>query len=272
MNFDAYRELPGINWSSLKLMDSSPLHFKYGLTHPRPDSSAMQLGRAAHCAVLEPDAFPRRYVLWDGGIRRGKTWDAFQEANADKECLNAADYETALAIRDAVRAHKAARRLLRWGKPEVSLRWLDESSRMWLKARLDWVAPRGTLVDLKTSRDIEPRNFGRTAANLMYHGQLAFYRRGLIARGAALEPVYIVAVESSAPFDVLVYEVDEDVLFSGDQLVTKLLHQVKACRRRYGKRPWPGRSGEVESLEFPSWALPADNDLTSLGIGFEVRT
>ena len=259
MDFQTYRDLPGINWSSLKLMGSSPLHFKYGLTHERPDTPAMQLGRAAHCAVLEPDAFPRRYVLWDGGIRRGEKWDKFRQANAGKECLSAADYETALAIRDAVRAHKSARRLLRWGKPEVSLRWLDESSRMWLKARLDWIAPRGTLVDLKTSRDIEPRAFGRTAANLEYHGQLAFYRRGLIARGAALEPVFIIAVESGPPFDVLVYEVDEDVLFAGDQLVTAYLHRLKTCRRR---RSWPGRDSGVQTLDFPTWALAPESDFS----------
>jgi hypothetical protein len=124
-------------------------------------------------------------------------------------------------------------------------------------------------VDLKTSRDVEPRAFGRTSANLLYHAQLAFYRRGLIAKGYAPRPVHIIAVESQAPFDCMVYEVDEDVLFAGDELVTKLLHQVKTCRRRYGKRPWPGRDPGVQTLDFPSWALPSDNDLSGLGIAFQ---
>lgn len=268
MEFSAYADLNGINFSTLREMDRSPRHYQHRLTHPRADSAAMRLGRATHMATLEPDAFPLNWTLYEGR-RAGNVWETFAEVNADKSILGVEEYETALAIRDSVRSHKTAKRLLRWGKPEVSLRWIDKSSRMRLKSRLDWVAPQGTLVDLKTSRDIEPRTFGRTAANFLYHAQMSFYRRALVANGYPPGPVYIIAVESQAPFDCMVYEVDEDVLFAGDELVTKLLHQVKTCRRRYGKRTWPGRDHGIQTLDFPSWALPSDNDLSGLGIAFQ---
>ena len=66
----------------------------------------------------------------------------------------------------------------------------------------------------------------------------------------------MLAVESEAPFDVAVFEVDEDVLLAGDLIVHDLLHKVRECRRR---RRWPGRYEFTESLDFPTWALlPAD--------------
>jgi hypothetical protein len=165
-------------------------------------------------------------------------------------------------VRDAVRAHKLAARLLRRGRSEVTLTWTDPQTRMRCKGRLDHL--RGNvLTDLKSTRDVDARTFGRLCANMDYHAQLAFYRRGLIATGHELAPVYIVAVESGAPFDVGVFAVDEDVLEAGDQLVRKLLHQVKDCRR---KRRWPGRYESEESLAFPEWALPAGSDYTNVAI------
>ena len=261
VNFTDYSDLGGVNWSTLSAMQSSPAHYHWRLTTPREDTPAMRLGRAVHTQVLEPRVFPLQWTVYDGR-RAGNAWTEFVTVNHDKTVLTVEEYEKVLAIGDAVRAHKAARRLLRYGKPEVSLRWIDPRTRIRCKGRLDWL--RGdTLVDLKTSRDVEPRAFGRTAAQLSYHAQLAFYRRGLLATGHKLAPVYMIAVESSGPFDVLVYEVDEDVLFAGDEIVTKLLHELKLCRKR---RSWPGRDQGVQALDFPQWALPADTDYTNVAI------
>jgi hypothetical protein len=251
LTFDEYAAIKATNWSTLRAMAISPKHYQYALTTPRPDTPAMRLGRAVHTATLEPDVFPLQWTVYDGR-RAGKVWDEFAAVNADKSILTVDEYETALAIRDAVHAHKSARRLLRYGKPEVSLRWVDKQTRQRCKGRLDWL--RGdTLIDLKTSRDVDPHAFGRTAAQLDYHGQLAFYRRGLLATGHNPGPVYIIAVENSGPFDVMVYEVDDDVLAWGDEIVGSLLHQLKVCRKR---RSWPGRDSGVQELQYPSWALP----------------
>jgi len=263
--FPAYRRTRAVNWSTLKEMARSPKHYRYRLEHPPEETPAMRLGRAIHTAVLEPDAFPLEYVVYDGPRRAGKEWEEFALVNVRKTILKVDEYQTALDVRDAVRGHKLAARLLRRGRSEVTLQWTDPQTRMRCKGRLDHL--RGNvLTDLKSTRDVDARTFGRLCANMDYHAQLAFYRRGLIATGHELAPVYIVAVESGPPFDVGVFAVDEDVLDAGDQLVRKLLHQVKDCRR---KRRWPGRYESEESLEFPEWALPSDNDLSGLGIAFQ---
>ena len=260
-----YAAAPGVNWSCLKAMQRSPAHYQYRLTHPLEDTPAMRFGRAVHCAVLEPDRFPLDFTTF-AGRRAGNAWAEFAAVNGDKTILTVEDYERALDVRDAVRAHRVARRLLRWGKPEVSLQWVDPETRVRCKGRLDWLAPGGVLVDLKTTRDIEARTFGRLAERMSYHCQAAFYRSGLIASGAAPAAVYMIAVEVDEPHDVAAYAVDEDVLEVGLMEVRALLHRVKECRR---KRRWPGGYPEVESLDFPQWALASDNDLSGLGIAFQ---
>ena len=261
MNFSDYSDLAGVNYSHLKEMARSPLHYQHRLTAPRTDTPAMRLGRAIHTAVLEPDLFPVHWTLYDGR-RAGNAWTEFAEVNASKGILTVDEYETVLNIRDAVHRHKVARRLLRYGKSEVTLRWVDPVSRIRCKARLDHL--RGdALTDLKSTKDIDNRVFGRLAANMGYAGQLGFYRLGLLATGHDIAPVRIIAVESAAPHDVAVFTVDEDILEVGVMEVRKLLHQVKDCRR---KRRWPGRYESEESLEFPQWALPADTDYTTIPI------
>lgn len=250
----AYEADRSINWSLLREMAKSPRHYQHRLTTPRPDTPAMRLGRAVHTATLEPDLFPLQWTVWDGR-RAGKEWQEFAAVNADKSILTVEEYESALAIRDAVHGHKSAGRLLRHGRPEVTLKWTDPETRQRCKGRLDWLCG-DTLTDLKTSRDVEPRAFGRAFAQLWYHGQLAFYRRGLRACGHAQGPVYVIAVEAAAPFDVMVYEVGEDELAAGDDLVRTLLWQVKDCRKAYRNRPWPGRDSGIAPLQFPLWALP----------------
>jgi len=264
MNFQAYSDLRGVNWSTLREMGRSPAHYQHRLTTPRTDSPAMRLGRAIHTAVLEPDLFPVHWTLYDGR-RAGNAWTEFATVNAAKGILTVDEYDTVLEIRDAVHRHKVARRLLRYGKSEVTLQWVDPVTRIKCRARLDHL--RGNvLTDLKSTKDIDNRTFGRLAANMGYAGQLAFYRLGLLATGHDLAPVRIVAVESTAPHDVAVFTVDEDVLEVGAMEVSKLLHQLKTCRR---KRRWPGRYQEEESLQYPEWALPSDTDMSGLGIAFQ---
>src|SRR5512137_1961899 len=95
--FPAYAALPGVNWSTLREMAKSPLHYQYRCTHPLEDTPQMRLGRIIHTAVLEPDALLHEVVTWEDGVRRGKVWDAFAEANADKTIVSGDEYETALA-------------------------------------------------------------------------------------------------------------------------------------------------------------------------------
>ena len=261
LSFEDYQALPGVNWSSLKSLAVSPKLYRYALTAPRTETDAMRFGSAVHCAVLEPDAFPIRYELWDGGDRRGNAWKEFAAMHEDKVILREADYSRCLAVRDAVRAYGPAAALLT-GQSEISAQWVDSATGIACKGRFDHVSAAG-LTDLKTTTSIDAHDFEMTAAKLLYWGQGAMYRRGLEACDSEAfdTPVRIVAVESAEPFDVAVFRLSDDALRAGDALVSDLLYRLGECTAR---DEWPGRFDNEQSLTLPPWLL---SDETADGWG-----
>lgn len=47
--------------SKLDLIERSPAHLKYQLDNPREETKALRIGKALHCAVLEPEVFLQEY-------------------------------------------------------------------------------------------------------------------------------------------------------------------------------------------------------------------
>jgi hypothetical protein len=258
--FDAYAAIDAVNWSSLKEMRTSPKHYKAALNKPRKDTKAMLFGRAAHCAALEPDEFPRRFVLWDGGIRRGADWEQFRMANRGRQILDADDYQAALAVRDEVRSHRAAVPYLAAGEAERTLTWTDAETGLACKGRLDWISTsRPAIVDLKTARSIDERICQRVMLDLGYHIQLGgAYRSGLIATRPETPPdlpCVLIWVESAPPHDVAVRPLDENAAWNGEQEWTRLLKLLVECRRT-GK--WPGRFPDEGAIDLPAWFYTSD--------------
>jgi exodeoxyribonuclease VIII len=257
--FETYRAIRGVNWSTLRDMRASPLHYKQAVDMPREDSDTLALGRAVHTAVLEPDRFPIDYTVWQGARRAGKEWEAFCAANQAQTILKVDQYATCLAIRDAVRRDPIAAAYLASGEAERNITWTDAETGLACKGRLDWHSPaRKALVDLKTTRSVDARMFGATAFRFGYHCQLAYYLDGWRASvpGDPMEAV-IIAVESEPPHDVGVFLLDDEVLYAGREEYHELLARVKGCMLT-GR--WPGRYDEPQLLQLPSWAFPNDDD------------
>lgn len=254
MNFADYCQLAAVNASSLKLAAISPLHCHYGKTHDRPDTPSMGKGRAAHCATLEPDEFPRRYTVWRDA-RRGKPWMEFSEAATDAglEILTQAEYDDVLAIRDAVRAHPVAARYLADGNAEETITWTDDATGLLCKARLDFRVPQFTpaaVVDLKTARDIGDRAFGRQTHDLLYYMSAAHYLNGCRAVYGHNHEFIFIAVESNPPHDVRCGPLSEDALYCGEQEAARLLRLVADCT---ASGEWPGAYPDEDTFDLPAW-------------------
>ena len=259
MTFDEYLALDRVNWTLLKEMRRSPLQFDFRRHNPREDTKRLAGGRATHTAILEPDRFLLDYALWTGDRRAGKEWDKFCAAHPGRTILKADDYASALGQRDAVRAHPAASALLRVGRPEETILWTDEETGLDCKARLDWLGE--ALVDVKTTVDVDASRFGALAYRYGYHMQIAFYLRGLRARGMEV-PAKIIAVETAEPYEVAVFALDDDAIWAGDEEVGELLRRVSQCRTA---QAWPVRYPAEEPLRLPSWAFP-DEGAEGLGL------
>lgn len=261
--FAEYRKIEAVNFSTLRELGRSPLHYRHRLENQRADTPALSLGRAVHSAVFEPDRFPLEYAVRPAGIDRrtkdGKAAAAeFEAANVGRTVLDLSEYARCLAIRDAVRRNPHASAYLERGEPEYTIQWQDAITGLACKGRIDYVSDsRPAIVDLKTSRSIDARLFAATAARYGYHNQLAFYHDGYHASVGPKLPVVIVAVESEPPFDCGVFRVEDDELYCGQAEYRRLLDKLAFCRAR---DEWPGRYAKEQRLTLPAWAFADDTD------------
>lgn len=248
-----YEAVNAVRWSDLKYMAVSPLAYRHRVTAEPTDSAAMLFGRAVHAAVLEPLSLADAFTVFDGP-RRGAVWTEFRDANAGKDILTRPEWDRVLAVQAAVMAHPVAAGLLSGpGENEVTVTWTDPETGLACKGRLDRLVtrPRPLIVDLKTTRTLDPRLFARSVAELRYCSQLGMYRDGVgIARGFKCGAV-IVAAESEAPHDVGVFRVASDDLWSGSDEYHALLAKLAECE---ASGEWPGRFPERQELELPPWA------------------
>lgn len=268
-SFTEYQRLQGVNWSTLSVARTSMLAYHDGLGRPKEPTPLMVVGSAIHAAVLEPHIFDAEYVVYDGR-KAGGPWETFKAEHPGTTVLTSEQHEQVLGAAWAVlhsRQGREARRVMRGCKREVTLRWNDPETRIICKARPDLVR-RGLLADLKTTGSVDARKFGRLAGDLGYHGKMAFAAMGLRVLGVPVERVAIIAVEQKRPHDVAVFDIGDEAMAWSEDMVAGLLTRLKDCRRR---RVWPGRYEGAQELDLAPWLFEDRNDLTDLGITFEVR-
>lgn len=270
MREPGYFDAPGVNWSTLKHMRESALHYRYRKDNYPPASPAMLLGRVTHTLVFEPEKFDDEYVIWTEGDRRGKAWQEFKELHEGKAIFKPNEIDLAVQIADAVKRHPLVQPYLVDGIFEHPISWTCPATGLLCKAKPDWLQPhRRALVDIKTAASTHARRFGAQAARLGYHCQLAHYAAG-VKEALGWEPakVVIIAVESEAPYDVAVFEVDRETLMLADVEVKELLVQLQACR---AADSWPGRYVEEQALQLPAWVYGSDDedDPESFGLALQ---
>ena len=266
-----YLATAALNISSLKELARSPLHYLYRLEHGR-DSDALTLGRAAHCATLEPDRYPTSYAVWtsrknngDMAQRKGPHWDAFVTAHQHQTILTPEQHGLACMIAGAVRSDPTAAKYLETGDAEVTMTWEMHGRRC--KGRPDWITILDgfpVIVGLKTCRDVRPFKVGNASANLGYHMQWAWYRDGYSILKGRTPRVVEIFVESQPPHAVATYIIGADVIEQGRDDYMKLLERLKECEQ---DNDWPGPTEGEQEMSLPTWAYgEQDSDLSDLGL------
>lgn len=248
--YEEYARIKAVNFSTLKEMRRSPLHYRWRVDHPRKDTTGLARGRAAHTALLDPDRFLNDYVLFKGKDRRSKKFKEFKEHHEGQTILLENEYKCALAIRDAVRSHPVASGLMFSGNAEHSIVWVDPSTKLRCKSRLDFNG--AAIVELKTTATVDVRRFGRIAANFGYHAQMAMQRDAVVMTEGKTKPAFIVAVESEPPHAVCVLDLDDDTLALGQDEYLRYLARVQECE---ASGCWPGPYEETQRLELPAYAF-----------------
>jgi PDDEXK-like domain of unknown function (DUF3799) len=238
------RSIP-LRYSVLKHMASSPLHARHALLKSGGEGSlALRIGSGCHALVFgTPEV-----VVWDGKVRRGKEWDAFEAENeaAGRVILNQTEYAGAQAMADAIKSNEIARRVL-FAPDIVREQRIDWtwSGRAW-RSTPDARAFR-VLAELKTTRCADPQWFWRDALRMHYPAQLAIYRHAIEQTdGVSPRDVYLFAVESSPPYAVVPYQLSERSLEHGWRKAQEWHARWLECEAR---DEWPGYTTGVEELD-----------------------
>lgn len=253
MRFTDYADEPGVNWSTLKHLRQSPLHYRHALRTESADTTSRLTGRALHTAVLEPDDFGTRYPVYEGD-RRGKAWAEFQSAHPNAEILRRVEADTAHAQAAAVYAHPTVGPLLQSATHrEHALRWTDPITGIRCKGLVD-VAGDEWVADLKGTGSLAL--FERLAIRDGYHLQIAWYRWGWsVAYGCPPPRSILIPVEVKPPHDVALFELSPTLLNLADRELRELLNLLHRCRTL---DVWPGRYELPEVMEAPDWMLDPD--------------
>lgn len=269
-SIDAYHAHEAVSHSKLELFRRRPISYYrrfIARTVARPEATeAFRIGSAAHCAVLEPSEFGKRYAQRPEGIdRRTKEGKAefarFEAENAGKVVIDAEELGAVREMAAAVAHHPLASQLFATGTPELTWR-TPPTDGITLQCRTDWFNHAGCElssgrpydVDLKTVESLDAdsfRNFERAVFNFGYHRQAGFYlplQTELL--GSPVFDFFFVAVEKVEPYGVAVYRLSDAAIARGQDETIGDLHRLKACLNGGG---WPNIEPTLREIGLPKW-------------------
>lgn len=246
-----YHATEGLSSSGLKRLAQSPAHYReYKLNPPEPTPS-MAFGTAVHLAVLENGLDNGGILLAPGSTRSTSLYKDFVKANPTAICLLEDEYSRVGSIVTAVKNHPTARELLSGGKAEQSAFW--EQDGILCKCRPDYLRNDGTVIDLKTTGDASPEEFQRSIVKWGYHWQSAWYLDGLSKLlDKPLENFVHLVVETTAPFGIGIYVLDNGSLDKAREDISKLITRYTDSLHT---GEWPAYSTAIQNIGIPHWAF-----------------
>ncbi len=254
---EQYHRMLEVSQSQLKVLRyKTPAHLKHEILNPKAPTPALELGRAVHAAILEPDKFEGEYVREIEGDGRKKEVREARAAQArDFEgatLLKATAYDTCMEMIGSVYGHEGAKALLAdCSRRELTAIWKDRDTELDCRARYDAVSDDGVVVvDIKTTEDASEESFTRDIYRYGYNIQAAHYLDGAVANGLPASIFAIVAVEKAPPYCLCIYEVVDEAIDAGRKELRRLLSIYNECVET---DTWPGYPSPV-SISLPRYA------------------
>ncbi len=222
--YHAGTEEPSLSVSGAKRLLDSPARFKWEQENP-PRKKVYDFGHAAHAKVLgvglEVVTVPLDLCGKNGAwsTTEAKAWIVDAE-DAGMVVLKPSEVEVVDAMALALEANRDAMRLLKDGKPEQSIYWRDDETKLLLRGRADWVTTLGdhpVIVDYKTCDRANPDDFRWDAGKFGYPMQDVWYREGYEALTGTPHGFVFIAQEKKAPYFSSVVEIDDEARAIGAQ-------------------------------------------------------
>lgn len=254
-------------WARKLMEPAGPAKFRHQQDNPQPVKKVFEFGHAAHSIVLgdgpQIAQIPDELLAANGAASTKAAKEFMDEARDNGQIpLKAAEYRQVHDMAAAIAAHDEASKLLASKnlQPEVSAFRVDPVTGVWLRARFDAVSPAG-IIDYKTTVDADPHLFARkTAHELGYHQQDAWYRDTAAALGITEKPLKFILQQKTAPYLVSVVELDQTYVDIGRARNRAAIDLYHRCIET---NTWPGYEG-VELVGPPQWLIDrADAELST---------
>ena len=249
-----YHAAAGISSSDFRLLELSPLHYENKNLF-RLEGSHFDLGSLVHAMVLTPNTVLKEFAPEDfEGCDLDKRTNAYKEAKkkwlssvGDRTVIPKDVWDQAQRMADNVKA--IAGNLFENGQAEESFFVEDDLFEVTRKCRPDYYREDlGIVIDLKTTKDGSAYGFGKSIYDYRYHRQAAWYLSTLQMAGKQVDKFIFVTVETSKPFMVAVWEIDEASIVAGKINYERLLMQWQQYKRS-------GVASVVHPIGIPDWAL-----------------
>lgn len=233
-----------MSWTVLSEYRRSPAHARYKAERGRTDEGtlAMKLGRGFHAVALE-----QPYAVYsETKQRRGKVWDAFKAAHAGMPILTPGEHAKAFAMAHALHSNRDAERLI-YGDGVIReglIEWVRDGRAM--TSHVDFRKPGVYLGDLKGVKSAELGRYQYAGLRDGHHAQVKLYEEAdayQFGRDVDDEiPLYLVTIENSEPFCVVVWELDAFARDSAKKMIARWWERMKSCE---AANHWPGYSQAI---------------------------
>ena len=199
-----------LSFSALKSFSRSPAHFAAYKKRVFKQSAPMRRGWLTHLLTLEPEKSEELLIL-EVATRANKQFKEAVEKYGEDTVFTRKEYQEALRLAEAVRAHPLASKLINEATSKEEHIHFD----------LDGVKFHGYadvigndyIADLKIT-DNEPKKLQRWVLDNLYHMQLALYSHGVF-NSAAHVSHYLITCDPNAPYGVIVYEMSPEMAQDG---------------------------------------------------------
>lgn len=237
-----------VHSGSFKHILKSPWAYKFYLQNKIIPTKQMKFGTAAHMAILEGQKFLDTFVTMpvfkgltkDGKETTSRNAASVREAEAEwlaslpkgAKVVTQEERDDILFMLDSIMNNRDAYDILKDGIPEAKGVWRDPETGLLCCMQGDFISNSiEFLAEVKTTQDSNWPAFRRSVESLGYENQIIHYEDGIFnITGKKPRFKVWIAIESSAPYECQVYEVDPVYEYTGRYNVDLAKKRILECK------------------------------------------
>ena len=216
-----YSDYEFVTNSQLGLIKQDVRTYKMMRDHPelRKETLPMIFGRAYHVAMLEPNDFNDKVLVFNSATRTTKGFKEFKGNNPNSSTIILQkEYDKIMHMQDVLFSHSEVRDLLQLdGEREIANAWKDDDTGVFCKGKADYRNGK-TLIDLKTTTDGSFYGFSNSCKKYGYDRQSAFYMDGF-----GCDEFVFITQEKERPYNVSIFYAGDEFIERGRQEYKYLL-------------------------------------------------